>query len=138
MQWGTARAQTEEVLARLGVEIDPGSMMSDSECGRASSHRDCSCTGSRSEITRFDEPTSALSPEEVENLFTFIRRLRDNGVAIIYITHRLLEVPEIADDLVIFRDGDLVASGPVSEFDHDRIVRGDDRRVFEGIFPTRM
>jgi ribose transport system ATP-binding protein len=59
-------------------------------------------------IIVFDEPTSALSREETENLFTIIRRLKKQGVGIIYITHRLEEVPEIADRVTIMRDGKVV------------------------------
>ena len=78
----------------------------------------------------FDEPTSALSPEEVDHLFALIRRLRNEGVAIVYITHRLNEVPEIADEVVVFRDGNLVASGPIADFPHDRIVEAMTGEVY--------
>ena len=62
-----------------------------------------------------DEPTAALSHREVERLFAFIQRLRERGVAIIYITHRLEEVAQIADRVQILRDGVTVLDGPVKE-----------------------
>ncbi|MCP5097885.1 MAG: sugar ABC transporter ATP-binding protein, partial [Chloroflexi bacterium] len=104
------------------VDIDPKSLMSDLSIAEHQVIEIARALVADARLLVFDEPTSALSPEEVDKLFTFIRRLRDNGVAIVYITHRLPEVPEIADELVVFRDGNLVAEGLVAEFDHDRIV----------------
>ena len=122
VQWGSARSQTEAVLESLGVDIDPKSLMSDLSIAEHQVIEIARALVADARLLVFDEPTSALSPEEVDKLFSFIRRLRDNGVAIVYITHRLHEVAEIADELVVFRDGHLVAEGSVAEFDHDRIV----------------
>ena len=59
-----------------------------------------------------DEPTAALSPHEVDNLFATVRRLRERGVAIVYISHRLEEVGELADAVTVLRDGRHVATRP--------------------------
>ena len=134
VQWGAARAQTEDVLNRLGVDIDPKMLMSDLSVAEHQVIEIARALVADARLLVFDEPTSALSPEEVDKLFTFIRRLRDNGVAIVYITHRLHEVAEIADDLVVFRDGNVVAEGPVATFDRDRIVEamtGESLKTFE-------
>ena len=69
-----------------------------------------------------DEPTAALSHQEVERLFAFIGRLRERGVAIIYITHRLDEVVRIADRVQILRDGSSVLEGLVSDYQRDDLV----------------
>src|SRR5262249_29981217 len=69
-----------------------------------------------------DEPTAALSHQEVERLFTFIERLRERGVAIIYITHRLDEVHRVADYVQVLRDGASVLDGRVAEFRRDELV----------------
>ncbi len=69
-----------------------------------------------------DEPTAALSHQEVERLFAFIGRLRERGVAIIYITHRLDEVVRIADRVQILRDGASVLEGPVASYRRDDLV----------------
>ena len=71
-----------------------------------------------------DEPTSSLTFNEVESLFGTVRGLRAQGIGIIYITHRLNEVFEIADRVLIMRDGVITLNGPVSDFNHDMLVAG--------------
>ena len=117
-----AKKRTYDVLSRLDVDLNPNSRLSDLSVADHQVVEIARALVSDARMLIFDEPTSALSPNEVENLFSFIRRLRDEGVAIVYITHRLNEVPEIADDIVIIRDGNVVAQGPVPEFGRDRIV----------------
>lgn len=67
-------------------------------------------------IIAFDEPTSSLTPTERDNLFTIIRSLRKSGKAIVYISHRMSEIHEIADRVTVLRDGRVVASGPIADF----------------------
>jgi ABC-type sugar transport system ATPase subunit len=122
VSWGETRKRTEKILGDLGVNLNPKSLMSELSVAQHQIVEIARALVADARVLIFDEPTSALSPEEVERLFALIRRLRDEGVAIIYITHRLLEVPQIADEVVVFRDGDLVASGPIAAFPHDRIV----------------
>ena len=122
VQWNQVRQATEAVLARLGVSINPKSLVSDLSVGEHQVVEIARALVADARLLIFDEPTSALSPEEVDRLFDYIRCLRTEGVAIIYITHRLSEVPEIADEVVIFRDGYLVARGPAGEFTRERIV----------------
>jgi len=74
-------------------------------------------------IICFDEPTSSLGDEESEILFTLIKRLRDEGVAIGYVSHRMKEIFELADRITVLRDGGLVGTKPTSETDHDDLVR---------------
>ena len=69
-----------------------------------------------------DEPTSALGTDEVEALFRLIRGLRSRGVAIVYITHRLDELEAIADDVVVFRDGEIVKEGLISELTTEELI----------------
>ena len=71
-----------------------------------------------------DEPTSALTFGEVQSLFRVVRDLKDRGISIIYITHRLNEVFEIATDVAIMRDGLITLQGPVRQFDREMLIRG--------------
>ncbi|MCP4168208.1 MAG: sugar ABC transporter ATP-binding protein [Chloroflexi bacterium] len=122
VRWSDARKRTEAALADLNVSIDPKQLVSELSVAELQIVEIARALVADARLLVFDEPTSALSPDEVDNLFSLIRRLRDEGVAIIYITHKLPEVPLIADRVIIFRDGDLVAVGPVDDFDRDRIV----------------
>ena len=84
-----------------------------------------------------DEPTSSLTSQEVAELFRLIRDLRKRGLAIIYISHRLEELPEIADRLSILRDGRAVYSGPWGEISTDEMIRHMAGRELKEIFPPR-
>jgi len=72
-------------------------------------------------IIAFDEPTSSLTPTEQESLFAVIRRLKADGKAIVYISHRMNEIRAIADRVTILRDGEVVASGPIADYSEARL-----------------
>ena len=73
-------------------------------------------------VLALDEPTSSLTDEEVDRLFTLVRRLRDDGVAIIYVSHRINEIKRLCDRIAILRDGHLIAVKPASELTEGEIV----------------
>ena len=131
VRWADARKRTERILSDLGVSINPKSLMLELSVAEHQVVEIARALVADARVLIFDEPTSALSPEEVDHLFALIRRLRNEGVAIVYITHRLNEVPEIADEVVVFRDGNLVASGPIADFPHDRIVEAMTGEVYQ-------
>jgi L-arabinose transport system ATP-binding protein len=74
-------------------------------------------------VLALDEPTSSLTDEEVDRLFTLVRRLRDDGVAIIYVSHRIREILRLCDRVAILRDGHLIAVKPASGLTETEIVR---------------
>lgn len=78
----------------------------------------------RAQILILDEPTSALAFDEVESLFACVEDLKSKGIGIIYITHRLAEVFQIATDVAIMRDGRVPVRGKVSEFTREMLVKG--------------
>ena len=84
-----------------------------------------------------DEPTSSLTNQEVEELFRLIRDLKSRGLAVIYISHRLEELPEIADQLIILRDGRTVYTGRWGEITTDEMIRQMAGRELKEIFPPR-
>src|SRR5690606_24876020 len=88
-------------------------------------------------VLALDEPTSSLTDEEVDRLFTLVRRLRDEGVAIIYVSHRIKEILELCDRVAVLRDGRLIAVRPASELDNNEIVRLMVGREISDIFQRR-
>jgi ABC-type sugar transport system ATPase subunit len=84
-----------------------------------------------------DEPTSSLTSQEVEELFRLIRDLKGRGLAVIYISHRLEELDEIADHLMILRDGKVVYTGEWGKISTDEIIRHMAGRELKEIFPPR-
>ena len=88
-------------------------------------------------VLALDELTSSLTDDEVERLFTLVRRLRDEGVAIIYVSHRIKEILQLCDRVAILRDGKLVAVRPAAELTDDEIVRLMVGRELSDVFHRR-
>ena len=89
-------------------------------------------------LLAFDEPTSSLTEDEAGHLFATIRRLREEGVSVVYISHRLKEVLELADRCIVLRDGAVVASLPVTEIDEAKMVRLMVGRPISDLFHRRV
>lgn len=115
-------ADAAAVLARLGVSLEPTVRLGTLtvaqrqmvEIARALSHR--------AEVIILDEPTSALSDREVEALMRVVDDLRSQGVAVVYISHKLEEVFRLADTVTVLRDGRWVGTYPVTEVDRHRLI----------------
>lgn len=109
VDWNQMNESADEILTQLGfTTIDLKTRVSELSVSAQQMVAIARAFQSSPSIIVFDEPTSALSREETDNLFTIIRRLKTQGVGIVYITHRLEEVPEIADRVTIMRDGKVV------------------------------
>ncbi len=115
--------EARELLSRVGLDdVDPTMDVSEiSQCD-AQLVEVAKVLGSNPSIIVMDEPTSALSSEEVNRLYKIIRQLKAEGLAIVYISHHLAEIFEIADNVTVMRDGKLVGTLPVSETNPDHLV----------------
>ena len=133
--WGPLYRETEGILQQLGLALDPRSKVQHLsiaaqqlvEIGRA-----LSC---RARVLILDEPTSALSPTEIDALFELLRRLRRQGVGIIYISHKLEEVLGLADRATVLRDGQWVDTAPTAELDEARLIALMVGRELDQVFP---
>lgn len=85
----------------------------------------------------FDEPTTALTAAESARLLDYIRRLRDEGVAMLYVTHRLEEMFAVGDWVTVLRDGGLSESGPMGDYDEDKLITAMVGREITSLFPQR-
>ena len=112
-------------LERYGFAeaIDPGTIGTDLSPAQRQMVEILRALASPVRVIAFDEPTSSLSDHEVEALFGLIRRLRDDGVAIIYVSHRMPEIFTIADRVAVLRDGRFVGERPVAATDTAELVR---------------
>jgi ribose transport system ATP-binding protein len=88
-------------------------------------------------IISMDEPTAALAEQEVALLYELVRRLRDRGVAILYVSHRLQEIYDLADTITVLKDGNHMLTAPAAEVSPDRLVRTMVGRDFAGFFPDK-
>ena len=118
-----ARAQAEELLASVGLDLDPNLPIEDISQHEAQLVEIAKVLGNKPSILVMDEPTSALSREEVERLFAIIGDLKRRGIAIVYISHHLPEIFRIADRVTVMRDGKKIATRPVGEVSREEIVQ---------------
>lgn len=141
-RWGTVDwSQTYERawqrLQDLGVSINPRAQVRELSVAEQQLTEIARVLESRPRILVLDEPTSALSDTERTRLFEIIRRLRDRGVGIVYISHRLAEVPLIGDRVTVLRDGKRIATLPVSEVDEDSLIQMVVGRKLTEQYPRR-
>jgi ribose transport system ATP-binding protein len=117
-----ARLQAQKLLSELGEEIDPDVIVRRLSPGQAQMTEIAKAMSQKARVLIMDEPTSALSTTEVDKLFAFLRRLTAQGVAVIYVSHRMDEIGEVADDVTIFRDGQRVITSALVDLTLDSIV----------------
>lgn len=115
--------QTAALCRRIGLERSPRALVRDLSVAEQQMVEIARALSMKSRLIVMDEPTSALSRAEVENLFAIIRNLKRDGIATIFVTHRLEEVFEICDSYTVLRDGRHVGRGKVAETDMDGIIR---------------
>ncbi|MFN8377448.1 MAG: sugar ABC transporter ATP-binding protein [Anaerolineae bacterium] len=135
VDWKTLQGRSREVLEELGLNIDPRTRTSDLRVAEQQLVEVARALSRQATILVMDEPTSALSPSEVEHLFTVIRRLKERGVGIIYVSHKLEEIFQIADRLTVFRDGHLIVTQPVEGTTTEQIVNWMVGREIKDLFP---
>ena len=111
-----------ELLQRLGIDLDPEARIAALRVGEQQLVEIAKALSLDARILIMDEPTSALSPAECRRLFGIIRQLAADGVAIVYISHRIDEVMHLADRVTVFRDGRHVLTGEMSDLTEDAII----------------
>jgi ribose transport system ATP-binding protein len=122
VSWRAMNQRAKQILDQLEVEIDPGRTVGSLRVGERQIVEIARSLSGSARLLILDEPTAALSHHEAQVLFDFIRRLRAQGVAIIYITHRLDEVTEVADRVQVLRDGNTSLLKPVAESDRREMI----------------
>jgi ribose transport system ATP-binding protein len=109
VQWRRMAREAGEQLARFGIDVDPLTRLGDLPIGLQQLIEIARVLFSGARIIILDEPTSALSPPEVERLFATLRRLRDEGTAIVFISHFIEDILRVSDTVTVFRNGRKVA-----------------------------
>lgn len=123
IDFGRMYADAQRIVDELGVPLDVRAPTNTLSVAQQQMVEIAKATSRNSRIIAMDEPSATLTEHELENLFALIRKLKADGVSIIYISHRLDEVFEIADRVTVLRDGRLVGTKPVSETNRDEIIR---------------
>ncbi len=128
---------TKALFEDLHIDLDPTAWVVDLSVSKIQSMEIAKAVSYKSRVIIMDEPTSSLTENEVEHLFNIIRKLRAEGVAIIYISHKMEEILSIADDVTIMRDGKHVGTYPAHELTTDLIINRMVGRDLTHRFPPR-
>jgi rhamnose transport system ATP-binding protein len=135
IDWSRRRRRAAELLAAVGAEIDPGTEVRDLSMPRQQLVEIARAVGRRARVLILDEPTASLGDREVEHLFTLLRKLRADGVGIVYVSHRMQELSAIADRVTVLRDGRVVATRDMASVDRPELIRLMVGRNVEAEFP---
>jgi rhamnose transport system ATP-binding protein len=129
----TARELLDQIGAKISVDAEAGSLSMPQqqlvEIARA--------LGANAKILILDEPTASLSEEDTNNLFRVIRDLKSKGVGMIYISHRLEELPQIADRVTVLRDGETIGTELMSEVDKPKLISLMVGRELSQVYPKK-
>ena len=137
VDWRARRKRATELLARIGAHIHP-----DAEAGSLSMPEHqlveiARALGANARILILDEPTASLSEDDARNLFAVIRELRASGVGLIYVSHRLEELPLIADRVTVLRDGKTIDTRDMRAVSREQLIQLMVGRELTAVFPKR-
>src|SRR4030095_2810670 len=130
-------ARAAALLARVGARIDPDAEAQDLSMPQQQLVEIARALGAEAKILIMDEPTASLSEEDTQNLFRVIKELREQGVGIIYISHRLEELPEIADRVTVLRDGSTIGTHLIKNVNRDQLIQLMVGRELSAVFPKQ-
>ena len=136
VDFNTMNFLASEQLKRLGLEISPKQLVKNLKMSAQQQIEIAKALTLNSELLILDEPTSSLGESETNFLFDKIRQLKKEGVSFIYISHRLEEIEQIADKIIVLRDGNLVSSYDNANIAINKIVHDMVGRDVDRIFPT--
>ena len=128
---------TTAIFEELGIHVDPKRIMSTMPVSQRQMVEIAKAVSYHSKVIVFDEPTSSLTEEEVEHLFQIIHMLRERGMGIIYISHKMAEIKRISDEITVMRDGCHVATRPAAELEMNDIIRLMVGRELGNQFPPK-
>ena len=130
-------AETEKWLQEVKMDFDPKALLGTLSVGQMQSVEIAKAVSQQAKVVIFDEPTSSLSDNEVEALFRIMNDLRDKGVTMVYISHKMDEIKRIADDITIMRDGTYVGTWRAEDMTTDDIIAKMVGRELTNVYPPR-
>jgi rhamnose transport system ATP-binding protein len=137
IDWPARRARARELLARVGASIKPESIAGDLTMPEQQLVEIARALGAGARVLIMDEPTASLSDREIERFFAVIKQLKESGVGIVYISHRLDELPRIADRVTVLRDGARIDTRPIAELEKSELIRLMVGRELTAVFPKQ-
>lgn len=129
--------RAQSLLDSMGVAIDSHETLSNLSVAKKQIVEICKALNKNAKLIIMDEPSATLTQNEMDILFDVIRKLKRDNVTVIYISHRLEEIFELADRLTILRDGKSIITGDVSEFDKDKLITHMVGRQITNLYPEK-
>lgn len=127
--------QAKKLLSDMGVHTDPRSLVKNLGVGTQQMVEIARALSKNAKVLVFDEPTSSLTDQEVKELFRLIRLLKERGVGMFYISHRLEELFEIGDRVTVMRDGQRIYTGSINDMTMEQIIENIAGRKIENLYP---
>ena len=137
VDWRKRRRRAAVLLARVGARANPESEAGDLSMPQQQLVEIARALGANAKVLIMDEPTASLSEKDTQNLFELIRQLRAQGAGIIYISHRLEELPLIADRVTVLRDGRTIDTRPMGEVSRQQLIQLMVGRDLSAVFPKQ-
>ncbi|WP_337010107.1 galactose/methyl galactoside ABC transporter ATP-binding protein MglA [Pantoea sp. AS142] len=128
---------TKAIFDELDIDIDPRDKVANLSVSQMQMIEIAKAFSYDAKIVIMDEPTSSLTEKEVNHLFTIIRKLKDRGCGIVYISHKMEEIFQLCDEITILRDGQWITSQPLAGLDMDKIIAMMVGRSLNQRFPDR-
>ena len=137
IDWAELNRKAAKILREIGADIDPAQKLKD--LGIANKHlvAIARALSIDARVVIMDEPTASLSHKEIEELYELVAQLKEQGKAILFISHKFDEIFRIADNYTVFRDGQLVGEGQIADVTNDDLVKRMVGREIAHIFPKR-
>jgi rhamnose transport system ATP-binding protein len=137
VDWKRMHAETQKLLDELDLDIDSNTLITNLSVAQRHMVEIAKALSLKAKVVIMDEPTSALSMREVEDLYKIVRRLKQAGKAIIFISHKFDEIFEICDHYTVLRDGKYIGEGSIAEASVDSIVQMMVGRSLDQMYPKR-
>ena len=135
LDWKAMTEQTWQLLGRMQLDIDPDTLVKNLSVAKRHMVEITKALSLDAKLVIMDEPTSALTGREVEDLFRIVRSLKEQGKAILFISHKFDEIFTICDYYTVFRDGQYIGEGKVAESNEDAIINMMIGRSIDQLYP---
>ncbi len=135
VRWGERRRRATELLAKVGADVSPDDVVRDLSMPQQQLVEIAAALAADVKVLILDEPTASLGEREADNLIAVVRRMVAAGVGVVYISHRLSELPRVADRVTVLRDGTYVATRGMAGIDRAELIRLMVGREVAAVFP---
>ena len=137
INWNAMYAACQKIFDRWGLKYDPRTKIKNLKTAEIQMIEIIKAISFNAKLVIMDEPSSSISQKEVEMLYDFIRALKEKGITVIIITHKLDEVFTIADEVTVLRDGKYIGTDPIGELDRAKLIKMMVGREMSNVFPSK-